>query len=190
MKYDFFVIAIGSSAGGLRPLKEVFSTLPFRTNAAFVVVPHLIATCKSNLDVILAKHTHMAIVWASHKLRLQTGIIYLLPKGKIMTVKDGHFILRERHVTEVINNAINIFFSSLAIDAKEKVIGIILSGGGSDGLVGVKHIASNHGLVMVQDPKTAEFPYMPNSIVKQNYTDYILSPIELAVKIGEHIDFN
>jgi len=190
MTYDFFIVAIGSSAGGLPPLKEVFSALPVQANAAFVLVPHLIANYKSNLDIILSKHTLMPIVWASHQLRLQQGMIYLLPEGKVMTVKAGHFRLRERHAAEVVNNAIDIFFSSLAEDAKEKVIGVILSGGGHDGLAGVKQIVSNRGLVIVQDPKTAEFPYMPSSIIKLEHPDFILSPKDMAGKIVEHLDFS
>ena len=190
MTYDFFIVAIGSSAGGLPPLKEVFAALPVQANAAFVVVPHLTANYKSNLDNILSKYTRMPIVWASHKLRLQQGIIYLLPEGKIMTIKDGHFMLRERHAQEVVNNAIDVFFSSLAEDAKEKAIGIILSGGGNDGIIGVKHISSNRGLVIVQDPKTAEFPYMPSSIIKLEHPDFILSPKEMAGKIVECVDIS
>jgi two-component system chemotaxis response regulator CheB len=190
MTYDFFIVAIGSSAGGLPPLKEVFAALPVKTNAAFVLVPHLITNYKSNLDIILSKHTHMPIVWASHQLRLQQGIIYLLPEGKIMTVKDGHLMLRKRYRAEVVNNAIDVFFSSLAKEAKEKAIGVILSGGGNDGLAGVKHIAFNNGLVIVQDPKTAEFPYMPRSIIKLEHPDFILSPKDMAGKIVEYLDFS
>lgn len=190
MTYDFFIVAIGSSAGGLPPLKEVFSALPVKTNAAFVLVPHLRANYKSNLDIILSKYTCIPIVYASHKLRLKKGIIYLLPEGKVMTVKDGHFMLRKRHAHEVINNAIDIFFFSLAEDAKEKAIGIILSGGGNDGIIGVKHISSNLGLIIVQDPETAEFPYMPRSIVKLDHPDYILFPNEIARKIVECVDIS
>jgi two-component system CheB/CheR fusion protein len=80
-----------------------------------------------------------------------------------------------RRSNEIVNNAIDIFSSSLAIDAKEKAIGIVLSGCWQDGLSGVRQIAINRGLVMVQDPETAEFPYIPNSIVKQEHPDYILS---------------
>jgi two-component system chemotaxis response regulator CheB len=187
MTYDFFIVAIGSSAGGLLPLKDISSIIPVKANAAFVLVPHLVANYKSNLDIILSKYTNTPIVRASHRLRLQSDTIYLLPENKIMTVKDGLFMLRERRSNEIVNNAIDIFFSSLAIDAKEKAIGVILSGCGQDGLSGVRQIAINRGLVMVQDPETAEFPYMPNLIVKQEHPDYILSPKEIVRKIIERI---
>jgi len=190
MTYDFFIVAIGSSAGGLPPLKELFSALPVKANAAFVLVPHLTANYKSNLDIILSKCTRIPVVWVSHKLRLKKRIIYLLPEGKVMTVKAGHFMLRERQAQEVVNNTIDIFFSSLAEDAKEKAIGIILSGGGNDGIIGVKHISSNLGLIIVQDPETAEFPYMPRSIVKLEHPDFILSPKEMAGKIVECVDIS
>jgi two-component system chemotaxis response regulator CheB len=190
MTCDFFIVAIGSSAGGLSHLKDISSIIPVKANAAFVLIPHLVANYKSNLDIILSKYTNTTIIRASHKLRLLSNTIYLLLENTIMTVKDGLFILRERRPNEIVNNAIDIFFSSLAIDAKEKAIGEVLSSCGQDGLSGVRQIAINRGLVMVQDPETAEFPYMPNSILKQEHPDYLLSPKEIVRKIIDCIDIS
>ena len=107
-----------------------------------------------------------------------------------MTLQDGLLNLRDRRPDEIINRAIDIFFFSLALDAKEKSIGILLSGGGNDGLLGSKEIGKNHGVIIVQDPQTAEHPYMPNAIIEYNLPDAILSPDEMGDRISVYVGLN
>jgi len=84
------------------------------------------------------------------------------------TLKDGIVVVRERGIKELINNAVDIFFTSLAADSREKAVGIILSGCGSDGLKGSKEIERNGGFVMVQSPGSSQFTGMPETIINQN----------------------
>jgi chemotaxis response regulator CheB len=103
-----------------------------------------------------------------------------------MTLKNGHLILRQRKPEEIINYAIDTFFISLALDAKEKAIGVILSGNGNDGLLGSKEIKKNDGLIIVQDPYTAESPGMPNAIIESDMPNAILAPEEIGYRIIQH----
>lgn len=75
---------------------------------------------------------------------------------------------------------------SLALDAEEKAIGVVLSGGGKDGLLGSMEIEKNNGVIIVQYPRTAEHPFMPNSIVVNDMPDAILSPDEISHKIIQY----
>ncbi len=185
MEYPYSLITIGASAGGLRPVIEIISKLPSHQHAFVVFISHLYAAHKSKLNIILSKFTTLKVEWAKHGERLKPDLIYLLPENKIMTVKDGCFVLRDRKPEEIVNNAIDIFLSSAALDAKSKAICIILSGGGRDGLAGAREIHKNNGLVIVQDPDTTEFPFMPNAIIAGDNPDAILSPADIAVLIAD-----
>jgi two-component system chemotaxis response regulator CheB len=185
MKYDFWIVAIGSSAGGLNPLKEILSLLPVNANAGFVLVSHLWAGSTSNLNIILSKHSQLPIVKAYHGLKLNRNTIYVIPENQMMTVENGELTLRLRRTDEIINNSINIFFTSLAHDAGEKALGVILSGGGQDGLLGAREIHRCNGNIIVQDPKTAEFPSMPNAVINDDHPKGIYSIKGIAEKISE-----
>ncbi|WP_259065928.1 chemotaxis protein CheB [Mucilaginibacter sp. X4EP1] len=186
IKYDFWVVAIGSSAGGLQPLIKMIYSLPENANATFVIIPHLLRAGKSQLDFLLSKHSKMPTIRAAHRMPIEPQKIYILPEGKLMTLKNGRLILRERQPEEIINYAIDTFFMSLASDAKEKAVGVILSGNGSDGLEGSKEIEKNNGIVIVQDPQTAESPGMPNAIIQSDTPNAILAPEEISYKIIQH----
>ena len=184
MRYPYSLITIGASAGGLQPVIDIISKLPLNQHVFVVFIPHLFATHKSNLRGILSKSTAIPVKWAEQGEKLKPGQIYLLPENKFMTVSDGILKLRHRKPTEVINHAIDIFLTSAAADAKDKAICIILSGGGDDGLSGAQEIHKHRGLVIVQDPKTAAFPFMPNAIIAHNSPDAVLSPKDIAILIA------
>jgi len=186
MKNDFWIVAIGSSAGGLQPLVKMINNLAENTKAAFIIIPHLLRNGKSNLDFLLSKHSKMPAIKATNGMPLKPQKIYILPESKVMTLKNGHLILRDRRPDEIINHAIDTFFMSLALDAKEKAIGVILSGGGNDGLLGSKEIEKNNGVIIVQDPQTAEHPNMPNAIIESDTPNAILSPEEISHRIIQY----
>jgi chemotaxis response regulator CheB len=104
-----------------------------------------------------------------------------------MTLSEGRLILRERRPEEVANHAIDIFFLSLALDATENAIGILLSGCGDDGVRGAKQVDRNGGTVIAQNPTTAEFPYLPKALISSDHPDFILTPQGIADKIKETI---
>lgn len=188
MSYPFTVVAIGSSAGGLAPLKEIISGLPRDIGAAIVVISHLSTQIPSNLHRILQKETDMPVLRVEDSAPLEPGNIYVMPEGRVMTVKDRKLSLRQRQSYEKINKAIDAFFLSMADDAREMGVGIILSGGGYDGIEGAKKIEKYNGIVIVQDPETAQFPLMPYSLIANDHPDYILTPDDIVDKIVERTD--
>jgi two-component system, chemotaxis family, protein-glutamate methylesterase/glutaminase len=186
MSYNFKIIAFGSSAGGLKPLKKIFSLLPEDLNACLVVVPHLYPLQKSNMDRILQRVVPMPVVRVESGCVLSPGKVYVMPEGKLMTLRNRALMLRDRQPEEKINRAIDTFFTSLGEDAGKQAIGVVLSGAaGYDGINGAKKIEDKGGIVIVQDPYTAEFPSMPQSLIAFDHPDYVLTPEDIAEKITE-----
>ncbi|MCF2505169.1 chemotaxis protein CheB [Dyadobacter sp. CY107] len=164
----FFIVAIGFSSGGTDDLHDFFSQIPAQPNAAFIVIPHLGRDYISVHDKMLAKHTELPVTWATDHDRIEPNHIYILPVGKFMTVKRGHLELYDRDPSDKSNWAVNIFLDSMAKNIGDMGVGIILSGAGSDGALGAMHLHQQDGIIMVQDPATAEFTGMPESAIIQD----------------------
>ena len=187
---NFYIVAIGSSAGGMKALREFFTHLGPTEGMAFVIVSHLPNNRETRLHYILQKHTRMKVTLVEKNTRIQPGNIYVLPGNVIATLVDGIVMLRNRLETEKINTAINSFLLSLAIDKRDKAIAIILSGTGTDGATGAKAIHDNGGIVMVQNPSTSDYPSMPLATIKSDHPQSILSPAKLAECFYETIAEN
>ncbi len=181
-----YVVAIGASAGGLNAINDFFDNMSEDTNLAFVVIQHLSPDHKSLMAELVSKHTPMQVFVAEDGMMIKPGNIYLIPERKIMSVKNGSLKLKEKIRDQQPSGVIDTFFESLALDKKEKAVGIILSGTGTDGTKGIEAIKSNGGIVIVQDPVSAEFDGMPNSAVSTGCADLILSPDMMP---GELTDF-
>jgi two-component system CheB/CheR fusion protein len=180
------VIGIGASAGGLEPIHLLFDNMPEQTNFSFIIIQHLSPDHKSLMRDLLAKHTNMKVVEAVDKMKLEPNVIYLIPSKKTMTLQDDTLLLRDKEVSQVPNNAIDTFFESLAQAKGSDAIGIILSGSGTDGTRGIEAIKQRGGIVVVQDPATADFNSMPISALNTGLADLITSPELMA---GELIDY-
>ena len=184
---DFFIVGIGASAGGILPLFEFFANVPANPGAAFVVVQHLKRDYKSQMKNILSKYTDLPIFTITSGLAINPDCVYLMPENTKVQIKDHHFYLEERKVNEIINYAIDKFFISLARDVKEKAVGIILSGMGSDGTKGAIAIEDAGGLIMVQDPESSEYEGMPDSAIHNDHPDYVLYPKEMGKHLLEYM---
>jgi two-component system CheB/CheR fusion protein len=171
-----FVAGIGSSAGGLQALQTFVSNIHTATDIAYVIVPHLKSDFKSRLAAILSKETSLDVLEIRDGDMIEAGKIYVLPSGFKLSIKDFKLRLEKRPAAEKINRAINHFFISLAHAYRDHVFGVILSGTGNDGVEGVKEIEDFGGIVLVQDPATAEFDGMPMNTIHQDHPDYVLSP--------------
>jgi two-component system CheB/CheR fusion protein len=183
MSFPCKVIAFGISAGGLPPLRAILKMLPGDLNAAIVIVPHLSTDYRSHLDVILENAVVRPVLRIEQGMHMVCGSIYVLPEGQMLGVRDGTFTLSPRPKTEKINQAIDHFFHAMATDIGPQCIGVILSGAGYDGISGAKAIEDQKGVVIVQDPATAEFPLMPQGLIAFNHPDYILTPEEIVDKL-------
>ena len=176
------VVGIGASAGGLEALQQLFATLPSNSNIAFVIVQHLSPDYKSLMAEILGKYTPMQVIQAEHLMEVAPNKVYLIPPKKNLTIKSGHLLLSD-YDHRAINHPIDVFFTSLAEESRDKAVGIVLSGTGSDGTNGIKSIKEHGGIVMVQDPKSAKFDGMPRSVINTGLADFILKPQQLAEEI-------
>lgn len=181
----FYIVAIGCSAGGTPAYNELLSKLPLDINAAFVVVQHLHPDFESINYQLVREFTSLNTFRAEHNQILEPGCIYFIPENSMMTISQGRLQLRTRRKDELINRAVDIFFSSLAIDAKSKAIGVILSGFGKDGGEGVLAIQKAGGIVMIQTPRYALYKSMPQAVLAHHQPHFILPPDELAVKISQ-----
>jgi two-component system CheB/CheR fusion protein len=176
----FYIVAIGVSAGGQEPLWSFFDEMPPNLGIAFIVIQHLNREYVSIADQLLAKHTAMPVCWATHQQEVEPNCVYLLPINKMMTIEGGCLQLQNREVAERGNWAVDIFFNSLAKGETAHAIGIVLSGAGSDGTLGAIEIHNQQGIVMVQDPQTAQFDGMPQSAILNDHPTQVLDPKHLA----------
>ncbi len=176
---DFYVVGIGASAGGLEALEKFFSNMSSECGLAFVVIQHLSPDYKSLMADLLSKRTLMPVRVAQDGMAIAPNSVYLIPSKMNLTIFHRKLYLTERE-SEQLHLPIDIFFQSLAEDLREKAIGIILSGTGSDGTRGIRAIKEQGGMVMVQDERSAKFDGMPRSAIATNLVDYILAPEDMA----------
>jgi len=188
MKHDFFAAGIGASAGGLPALKEFLKLIPAKTGIAYIVVTHLRREHPTQLDELLRRCTPLPVCRLTSDTRLQPDHLYVLAENSMVTLNKGVLTIRERNEKEVVNNAVDIFFTSLATDFEDKAIGIILSGCGSDGLKGSKAIKANGGFVMVQSPESSQFSSMPETIIKQDHPVVKAPPAKLAAELLRRVN--
>jgi two-component system, chemotaxis family, protein-glutamate methylesterase/glutaminase len=179
----FIIAGIGLSAGGLPALLDLLSNISDNSHIAFVIIPHRWRKQRSQLDIILAKKSSLKIIRITDNEKVTINCIYVLPENQTVTISEGRLHLKERETNEIINSAIDTFFHSLGHDQKERAVGIILSGMGSDGSEGIKTIEENGGTIMVQEPDTAQFDSMPIAAIIKDHPDYILSPHEMAINL-------
>lgn len=182
-----YIVGIGASAGGLIPINDFFESMPENTGMAFVVVQHLSPDHKSLMSELLAKHTPMEVYEGEENMIVKRDCIYLIPNQNRMIIDNGKLKLLPKPPDKKPNNAIDIFFESLAKDCTKKAIGVILSGTGSDGTLGIEAIKKNEGTVVVQDPMTAEFDGMPGSAISSGFADMVLAPEMMPSEIIDYM---
>lgn len=177
-----YVVAIGASAGGLDALEKLFASLPADCGAAFVVIQHLSPDHKSMMASLLARHTRMPVLMVEEDMLIVPNQVFLIPPGSIMHM-DGSLLRLTPKNPRSLTLPIDVFFQSLATHHGERVVGVILSGTGSDGTRGAGAINEAGGFLIAQDPENAKFDGMPRSVIATGLVDAIL-PIE---RIGQRI---
>ena len=171
----FPVVGIGASAGGLQALEEFFQHLPADTGMAFVLVSHLDPDHASILHELLRKSSALPIQQITDGVALEMDHVYVGPPGKDVAILNGALQLMKPTKPHGVRLPIDYWFRSLAQDQQEGAIGIILSGNGSDGTLGVKAIKGESGMVMAQDPDSAKFTGMPCSAIATGQVDFVLA---------------
>ncbi len=182
-----FCVGVGASAGGLEALEQFFKNMKPNSGLSFVVVQHLSPDYKSLMVELLSKHTMMKVYRAEEGMEIKPDCIYLIPPKKNMTVFQGKLYLTEQDHHHVINLPIDIFFRSLAEDYGDKSIGIVLSGTGSDGTLGIRAIKGIGGMIMAQDDISAKFDGMPRSAISTGLVDYILPADKMPEELLKYV---
>jgi two-component system CheB/CheR fusion protein len=186
---SFPIVGVGASAGGLEALSVFLQALPPRTGVAIVVIQHLAPQHESALTQLLSKATSMPVLEVTHGMPVERNHVYVIPPDKIMTIRGGALLLIPRERASVPHHPIDEFFVALAHEQKTAAIGVILSGSGSDGTLGLKAIKAEGGVTFAQDPKTAAWPAMPGSAISAGAVDFVLPPAGVAAelaRIGRH----
>ena len=169
------IVGIGASAGGVEALETFFSRVPGDTTLAFVVVQHLHAEYPSAMAEILGQHTSLPAQKAEDGMQVEPGHVYVIPANAVLTIERG--VLRVASPAEPRRALIDHFLCSLAQDQGHHAVGVILSGAGTDGTLGLKAIKEQGGLVMAQSPATARYDSMPRSAIALGLVDHVL-PVE------------
>ena len=185
-KHDSFLVGIGASAGGLKPLESFFQSMPPDTGASFVVVQHLSPDFKSLMESLLGRKTEMNVERVVDGVTIEPNRIYLIPPKKNMVVEGNRLRLYDQDSTAHVgpNFPIDRFFESLGREFQNRAIAVVLSGTGTDGTRGVRTVSENGGLVMVQSEQSAEFDGMPRAAIGTGLVDHVLDPVELAQAVA------
>ena len=182
-KGSFPIVGIGASAGGLEALEQFLGRVPRGSGMAFVIVQHLDPTHKGIMDELLQRATDMRVIQVKDQTTVRPDCVYIIPPNKDMSILHGVLHLLRPVAARGLRLPIDFFLRSLAQDRQDHSIGVILSGMGSDGTLGLRAIKEKAGLVLVQEPTTARFDSMPRSAIDAGLADIVASAEELPGKI-------
>ena len=174
---NFPIIGIGASAGGLEALELFLANVPEQSGMAFVIVQHLDPTHKGMLVELLQRGTLMKVMQVKDRTPVKPDCVYIIPPNKDMSMLHEVLYLLDPVTPRGLRLPIDFFFRSLADDLQERSIGVILSGMGSDGTLGLRAIKEKAGVVFVQEPSSAKFDSMPRSVIDAGLAD-VTAPVE------------
>lgn len=183
----FPIVGIGASAGGLEALEEFFRHVPEGSGMAFVVVQHLDPTHKGVMPELLQRSTSMPVVQVRDRMKVKPDGVYVIPPNRDLSLLHGALHLFEPTAPRGLRLPIDFFFRSLADDRHELSIGVVLSGMGSDGTLGLRAIKEAAGLVLVQEPASAKFDAMPRSAIAAGLPDVVAPAGELPGRIVSYV---
>ncbi len=179
----FPIVGIGASAGGLEALEQFLRHVPADSGMAFVIVQHLDPTHKGIMVELLQRATTMTVAQVRDRMRVEPNRVYVIPPNKDLSILHGVLHLLPPEAPRGLRLPIDFFFRSLAADRQEQSIGVILSGMGTDGTLGIRTIKEKAGVVFVQDPATAKFDGMPRSAIDAGLADVVAPAEELGDRI-------
>jgi two-component system CheB/CheR fusion protein len=181
------VVGVSASAGGLDAFKRFFTSMPPDSGLAFVLIQHLDPTHESLAAELLARCTPMPVVQVERDTRVVGNYVYVIPPNRYLEIDKGVLRLSTPPEPRGMRMPIDVFLRSLAADLHEKAIGVVLSGTGTDGTLGLKEIKAAGGMAMVQDPRTAEYDGMPRSAIATGGVDYVLPPETMPRALVEYL---
>ncbi|MEX2302742.1 MAG: chemotaxis protein CheB [Bryobacterales bacterium] len=177
------IVGIGASAGGLEAFTQLLGALPSDTGMAFAMVSHLSQTHKSMLTELLAKTTSMTVSQVNETTPVRANCVYVIPPNMNLSIRDGLIEVSPLPLDRRAPMAIDFFFRSLALNRKSGAIGVLLSGTGTDGTLGLTAIKAEGGITFAQDEASARYADMPRSAAYAGSADFVLSPEQIAIEI-------
>jgi two-component system, chemotaxis family, protein-glutamate methylesterase/glutaminase len=177
---EFYVIGIGFSDGGIEPLQTILADLPADLPAAVVLLYQGSHPSSGSWAKNVQRISPIPVIALDDHTPIQPKYVYLPADGQIVRLQKGMLSVEAPSPRQKNNRYIDLCFATLAADCHDKSIGVILSGTSYDGIEGCKAIEARGGMVLVQDPATAQFPLMPVALIANDNPDYILDPHEIA----------
>ncbi|MCJ7420941.1 chemotaxis protein CheB [Sphingomicrobium astaxanthinifaciens] len=177
------VVGVGASAGGLEALREMFSPIKQRTGMAFVIVQHLDPDHESLMAQLLARETALTVAQVAGGEEPQPDHIYIIPPGKGLALRDGRLQLEPFDLPRGQRRPIDDFLISLAEECEQFAAGVILSGTGGDGAIGLRAIKEHGGLAIAQEPTSARYDGMPLSAVGTGMVDFVHEPSDIVEEV-------
>lgn len=171
----YSVVAIGTSWGGLAALTKLLGALPTDFGIPVVVVQHRSKDSERLLVQLLQGVTDMKVGEIEDKDPLTPGTVHVAPANYHVLIEDGYASLTVEEPVRYSRPSIDVMFSSAADTYGTAAIGVVLTGANEDGARGLAHIVKRGGLALVQDPKTAEIPIMPQAAIRSVPSAEVLS---------------
>ncbi len=184
---DPIVVGIGASAGGLNALKKLFDGVSVDSGLAYVVIVHLSPEHVSHLAALLQSHLAIPVLQVTETVELEPNHVYVIPPGANLEAVDTHLRLADLEERRGERAPIDHFFHTLARTRDGHAVGVVLTGTGSDGTVGLQEIKGEGGLTVVQDPDEAEYGGMPRSALATGAVDLVLPLAEIAGAILRYV---
>lgn len=185
----FPIVGVGASAGGLEAFRRLLGALPKSTGMAFVLVQHLDPYHESILAELLSEVTQMEVAEVMGDVRVEPNRVYVIPPSKGLILVEGMLKLVPRGTAGAAHMPIDAFLKTLADVHGSQAIGVILSGMGTDGTLGLQAIEAAGGIAFAQDPSSAESADMPRSAIAAGGVDFVLTPEDIArelKRLGQH----
>jgi len=180
IKPAFDVVAMAASAGGLNAIGKVLEALPGDFPAPIVIVQHLDPRHRSLIAEILSRQTRMHVKQAEEGEPLKAGTVYIArPDRHLLVNADDTLSLTQTELVHFVRPSADLLFESVAASHRERAIAVVLTGTGSDGVMGVQAIKKMGGTVIAQDRASAEFFGMPNAAIQVGSVDFTLPLSEI-----------
>jgi len=183
----FSIVVIGASAGGLPPLRYLVEALPIPCAASIFVVMHIGAN-RSSLPALLTR-PGLPSEFAQDGTLIESGHLYIAPPDQHMVLEPGWIRLNRDIKVNFTRPAADPLFESAAAAYGSRVVGIVLSGGGSDGARGLRMIEAKGGMVFIQHPGEAQFPSMPQTAIAADAPDACLTISQIARRMATLCEF-
>jgi two-component system chemotaxis response regulator CheB len=180
------LIVVGCSLGGMYALEKILKQLPKEFCIPIAVAQHRHRKSNEGLPAFLRRVTHMEVVDAEDKQWIEAGKVYLAPADYHLLVEKGEFNLSVDDAVRHSRPSVDVLFETAADAYGPALVGIVLTGANADGAEGARRIKQRGGIVIAQDPKTAEAPTMPEAVIATGSVDQILRLEEIAAFLVEH----